>query len=90
MVGSVKLLARSHNVQEITVNEGKVIPRAQDGTFHVEGERAKVLRQSGDFVLVGTNFRSAKTYRCMTCGFAAVFRDHCGKCGGSDLEPEED
>jgi hypothetical protein len=81
----MKLLASSNGVKELTVNEGKVIARQKDGTFHVDGAQARLLKASGDFALVGTNFQGTQGYRCQDCGFHSVYRDHCGKCDGSNL-----
>jgi len=81
-----RLVGSDRGLKEITVNEGSVIPRQKDGTFHVEGSTAKALVKSGDFAIAGTNFRSARGFRCVDCGFNSLYRDHCGRCDGTNLE----
>lgn len=62
--------------------------RQADGTFHVnDAARAKLLKQ-GDFTEARTNLTGVTGYRCGDCGFLAVFRDVCGRCGGTELAAE--
>lgn len=63
--------------------------RQGDGTFHV-GDRtlAKALIKTGDFTEARTNLSGVTGYRCGGCGFLAVFKDRCGRCGGTDLVAE--
>ena len=82
-----KLLASSNAVEELTVNSGRVIPRDK-GVFHATEHEAKILRQTGDFATVGTNFQGVKGYECLDCGRMNVFRDKCGKCGSQNLRRE--
>ena len=63
---------------------GKEHRRSSDGTFHVDATSAKQLRKTGDFAVVGTVFKTAG-YTCSSCGFEALIRDHCGRCGGTEL-----
>jgi len=84
----MRLVGSDRGLKEITVNDGPVIPRQKDGTFHVDGQTGKSLVKSGDFAVAGTNFRNAKGYKCVACGFVTVFRDHCGKCDGTELVEE--
>lgn len=85
----MRLVGSDRKLNEVQVGEGgKVIPRQKDGTFHVDGQTAKQLVKTGDFAVAGTNFRTAKGYRC-ACGFLSLFRDRCGKCGSTELTPEE-
>ena len=84
----MKLVGSDRNLREVQVNEGRVVPRSKDGTFHVEGPDARALVKSGDFAVAGTTFRSAKGYRCESCRFVGVFRDRCGRCGSTDLKEE--
>ena len=84
----MRLVGSDSNLKEIQVNEGSVVPRSKDGTFHVEGPNARALVKSGDFAVAGTTFRSAKGYRCESCRFVSVFRDRCGRCGSTDLKEE--
>jgi hypothetical protein len=85
----MRLVGSDKGLKEVQINEGSVAKRQKDGTFHVEGQVAKTLLKTGDFAVAGTTFRSARGYRC-ECGFVSVFKDRCGKCGGTDLIPEED
>jgi hypothetical protein len=84
----MRLVGSDRGLKEVTINEGKPIKRQKDGTFHVEGQAAKALVKSGDFAVAGTTFTQAQGYRC-ECGFVSVFRDKCGRCGSTDLKPEE-
>jgi hypothetical protein len=83
----MKLLASDRGVHEITVNEGRVVKRDK-GVFNVGTLEAKVLKQSGDFAVVGTNFQGTKGFRCGDCNRVNVFRDRCGKCGSTKLTAE--
>jgi len=76
----MKLLASDRGVHEITVNQGKVV-KQHKGTFEVHGADAAVLRSSGDFAVVGTNFQSSNCFPCPECGRENLIRDHCGRCG---------
>lgn len=82
----MRLVGSDNALKEVTVNEGAVIPRQKDGTFHVDGATGRALVKSGDFAIAGTNFRNARGFRCLDCGFNSLYRDHCGKCDGSNLE----
>jgi len=81
----MKLLASDRKLQELTINDGPVIKRAKDDTFHVDEATGKSLKRSGEWAVVGVNLRGAQGYVCQGCGFVAVFKDRCGKCGGTDL-----
>lgn len=88
LVDIVRLVGSDKGLKEVTVNEGKPIKRDKDGTFHVDGPLARTLVKSGDFAVAGTTFTGAKGYRCK-CGFVGVFRDKCGRCGNTNLTPED-
>ena len=75
-------------MRDFTVNDGKVISKARDGRFHVSDSLGKSLVRSGEFMVTGTTFRGIKGYLCNDCGRVNVFKDHCGKCGGTNLAPE--
>ena len=83
----MKIVGSDGGLKEVQVNEGRVIPRQKDGTFHVDQATGKALVSSGDFAVAGTNFHSARGFRC-GCGFLSLYRDHCGKCGSTELTPE--
>ena len=84
----MRLVGSDRGLKQVEVN-GKVINRSKDGTFNVSGNDASILKKSGDFAVAGTTFQSAKGYRC-ECGFVSVFRNKCGKCGSTNLTPEEE
>ena len=86
----MKVVSETPGMRDFTINEGKVISKQKDGRFHVPDTLGKSLVKSGEFMAVGTTFREVVGYRCWDCGFLAVFKDKCGKCGGSNLEPEEE
>lgn len=83
-----KLVASDKGNTEITVN-GNAYRKQKDGTFHVNGRDAAMLKASGDFAVAGITFERARGFICQACGFVALYRDHCGRCGGTDLKPEE-
>lgn len=85
----MRLVAQAPNMRDFTVNNGKVIRPQRDGKFHVNDSLGKALVKSGEFTVSGVTFEGAKGYRCQDCGRVNVFRDHCGKCGGTNLEPED-
>jgi len=83
----MRLVGSDRNLKEVTINDGAVIPMQKDGTFHVEGAAARALVKSGDFAIAGTNFSHVRQgFICTDCGFSALIRDRCGKCGGTNLE----
>lgn len=85
--GMTRLVSSDRGHKELTVN-GKLHQRQKDGTFHVSGADAAMLKASGDFAVAGITFRNARGYTCQACGFVALYRDHCGRCGGTELVPE--
>ena len=85
----MRLVGSDKGLKEVQINEGSVAKRQKDGTFHVEGQAARALVKSGDFAIAGTNFRHVKQgFICQDCGFNALLKDRCGKCGGTDLKEE--
>jgi len=84
----MRLVGSDKNQKEIEI-DGKVIAQQKDGTFHTDDLTAKRLLTSGDFGVVGITFRNAQGYICSACSFNNVFRDKCGRCGCTDLTPEE-
>lgn len=67
---------------------GVIYNRQGDGTFHVNDPARASLMLKGDFTEAKTNLSGVTGYRCGDCGFLAVFRDRCGRCGGTDLLAE--
>ena len=76
-------------MRDFTVNSGRVISPQKDGKFHVSDRLGKALVKSGEFMATGTTFRNVKGYRCDGCGRVNVFKNHCGKCDGTNLTPEQ-
>lgn len=67
---------------------GRIFDRRRDGTFNLPDGHARLARKSGDFTEVRT--RMAGTgFVCADCGFVAVIRDHCGRCGGTSMTRED-
>ena len=86
----MRLVGSDRKLTQIELGEGgKVIDRAKDGTFHVDQTTGKDLVKTGDFAVAGATFRNAKGYRC-ECGFLSLFKSKCGKCGSTNLVPEEE
>lgn len=87
----MRVLGSDRGLAEISFNDDSstTIPRAADGTFHVDDFTGKRLIESGDFAQVGVSLGTlrARGYRC-ACGFLGLFRDRCGRCGSTDLRPE--
>ena len=75
-------------MREFTVNEGRVIKRDKDGAFNVPDQLGKTMLKTGEFTRKGINLQVAPGYRCTECGFVAVYRDSCGRCGGINLVSE--
>jgi hypothetical protein len=86
----MKILGSNPGLQEIQLGEnGPIKKRDKDGTFHVDDALGKQLVKTGDYAATGTTFRGARGYVCNSCYFTSLFRDKCGKCGSTDLTPEE-
>jgi hypothetical protein len=65
----------------VTLDGGKEHLLHKDGTFHVDEATGRTLVKSGDFAMVGINFRSAsQSFECPDCGRENVIKDSCG-CG---------
>ena len=75
-------------LQEITVNDGPVVKRHRDGTFHVPDDLGKSMVKSGEWGVAGLNFQHISGFECQDCGRVNVFREKCGKCGSTNLKPE--
>jgi hypothetical protein len=87
----MRLVGSDRGLKEVQVNDGKVIPRQKDGTFHVDGSTGRALAKSGDFAIAGTNFQQARGYVCKCgCRFVSLYRNSCSKCECTELTPEED
>lgn len=84
----MKILSDAPGMREFTVNDGKVIKRQKGGAFNVSTELGKALAKTGEWTVAGTTLRTARGYVCQSCGFVAVFKDRCGKCGCTDLVEE--
>ena len=85
--GSMRLVGSDRGLQQIEVGN-KVINRSKDGTFNVSGPEATLLKKSGDFAVAGITFRNTNGWICKACNFIGLYRDKCGKCGGTELIAE--
>jgi len=45
------------------------------------------MRKTGDFTVAGTKI-NGRGFVCRSCKFVALLSDHCGRCGGAELDPE--
>jgi len=83
-----RLVGPEDGAKEVGIGDS-VIARHKDGTFHVDNPHvAKLMRKTGDFAVVGVKM-NGKGYECQSCGFIALFKDHCGRCGGTKLKAEK-
>lgn len=80
----MRLVASDGQLKSITINDGREIPRAKDGAFHVPDAVGKSMVRSGEWGVAGTTFRTARGYWCAACKFTSVFKK-CGRCGADDL-----
>ena len=85
----MRLVGSDSGLKEISINESTPIPRQKDGTFHVDEGTGKNLVKTGDFAVAGITFRNASGWICSKCKFVGLYRDKCGKCGCTELTPEE-
>lgn len=87
-----RMVGPDDTMVSVTVNRTdgvrKTLDRDRDGTFHVNEKDKRFLKATGDFADVSTNFGRLSGYVCNGCGFASLYRDHCGRCDGTDLRPE--
>jgi hypothetical protein len=83
----MRLVGSDKALKEVSVGGG-VIPRQKDGTFHVSGATASILRKSGDFAVAGVTFRNARGYVCADCKFVGLF-PKC-KCGSTNTTPDDE
>jgi ribosomal protein L40E len=84
----MRIIGSDKNLKTVDV-DGKTINQQKDGTFHTDQYTAKKLVSSGDFAIAGISLHNAKGHICNKCGFNNVFRDKCGRCGCTELTPEE-
>ena len=83
----MRLVGSDSGLKELKVG-GKVVPRSKDGTFHVDGADAHLLKKSGDFAVAGITFRNANGYVCQDCKFVGLFKK-C-RCGSENTIRESD
>jgi len=82
----MRLVGSDRGLKQVEVG-GKVINRQKDGTFHVSGGEAALLKKSGDFAVSGVTFRNARGWKCGDCGFLGLF-PKC-KCGSTNTTPDD-
>jgi len=83
----MRLVGSDKGLKEIKVG-GRVVPRAKDGTFHVHGAEATLLRKSGDFAVAGVTFAGANGFVCLDCGFVNLLKK-C-RCGSENTVRESE
>ena len=84
----MKVVSETPGMKDFTIEGGKPITQDKDGRFNVSDQLGKNLVKSGEFMVVGTTFRTAKGFKCLDCGRVNVFKAQCGKCGSRRLKPE--
>jgi hypothetical protein len=84
----MKIVGPDEGMKSVEIN-GTIIDQHKDGTFHTDQYTAKKLVSSGDFAVTGITFRGIKGNICDQCGFNSLYRDKCGRCGCTQLTPEE-
>jgi len=79
----------SQGAKQIDVN-GRRYTVGRDGRFHgVADSDVKAMVKGGECFLPTTQLASVgRGWTCDDCGFAALIRDHCGRCGGTSLTRE--
>jgi len=82
----MQVLAPDKAAIEAEAGEGGPLYKARDGVYDVPPDVARrIVRAGGSYRM--TALTHAKGFLCR-CGFRAVMRDRCGRCGATDL-PEE-
>ena len=82
----MEVLAPDKAAIEAEIGEGGPLYKAKDGVYDVPPSVArKIVRAGGSYRLVALS--SAKGFVC-ECGFRAVMKDRCGRCGATDLREE--
>jgi hypothetical protein len=86
-----RLLGPEDGAKEVGIGDSVVARRGKDGAFNVENPAvATLMRKTGEFTVAGTRIgANARGYKCQDCGFVAIIKDSCGRCGGSDLRSEK-
>ena len=80
-----RVLGPEDGCKQVTVG-GATYTRHADGTFHLPDAAARQARKSGDFTVAATSLASTGGgWWCDNCGFHAVTRDRCGRCGCTSL-----
>jgi hypothetical protein len=85
-----QLLGPEDGAKEVSIGDSVVATRGKDGVFNVDNPAvATLMRKSGDFTTRGIRIGAgARGFKCQDCGFVAIIKDSCGRCGGSDLKAE--
>ena len=77
----MKVLASDAQQIEMTVNDGPVLRRGQDGAFEVPDALGKSMLRSSEYGRVGLTFRNVRQgFVCESCGRENLIRE-CGRCG---------
>jgi hypothetical protein len=85
----MRVLGPEDGCKQVTV-AGRTFDRGRDGTFHLPPGAARQALASGDFTEARTAAgQQARGWLCDQCGFVALIRDHCGRCGSLTLTRED-
>ena len=85
----MRVLGPEDGCKQVTVG-GRTYNRGRDGAFHLPPAAARQALKTGDFTEARTAAGSAaRGWVCEACGFVALIRDHCGRCGGTILHRED-
>ena len=82
-----KLLAPDDGMAGVNL-DGVDYTRGKDGTYDVPSHDAAKLMRGLDFTRATLRI-NGRGYTCQRCGFVALFRDRCGRCGGTELVAED-
>ena len=85
-----QLLGPEDGAKEVSIGDSVVATRGRDGVFNVDNPAvATLMRKTGDFSTRGIRIGAGSPgYTCASCGFVAIIKDSCGRCGGTNLEAQ--
>ena len=81
-----RLIAPDDGLKQVEV-DGATAQRGADGAFRVDGQSARTLLKTGDWVRATIRFNGVG-YRCQDCRFLALVSDKC-RCGSANLVRED-
>jgi hypothetical protein len=85
----MRVLGPEDGCRQVTV-AGRTYNRGRDGTFRLPDHAARQALKTGDFTEARTAAgQTGRGWTCDDCGFVALIRDHCGRCGSHSLTRED-